>query len=311
ECRCVVSVPHGISGHSLDLVSQRENKKVLERLLKAIREPHVFSTNATIFFNFERNGAKVGCQVFNECAFLTLTLSPETMEDLPAELNNVIIQKAVENGFSWAIAVDSHNSLNGPFNVERAVETFSEAVASALNKAKSLPYIPDALMVGAGKVSPKDLSVKDGIGPGGITAIVVAVGGQKIAYVTIDGNNMVSGLREKILLNLKDLGISGGEVFTTDTHVVNAVVLNERGYHPVGEVIDHEKVIEYVRCSVIEALNNMEFSEVAWHKVVIPKVKVIGDLQINQLSELTDKVLRRARKYSFIFILFGLLLIIL
>ncbi|MEM1606941.1 MAG: DUF2070 family protein [Candidatus Bathyarchaeia archaeon] len=310
ECGCIVSVPHGISGHSLDLVSQKENKKVLESLLRAMKEPHVFSKEATIFFNVEDDGAKVGCQVFDKCVFLTLTLSPETMEDLPIELNDIIIQEAMKNGFSWAIAVDSHNSLNGPFNVDRAVKIFRKTITSALNKARSLERFSETLMIGAGEVRPKDLSTKDGIGPGGITSMVVSVGDQKTAYVTIDGNNMVSGLREKILMDLKDLGISGGEVFTTDTHIVNAIVLNERGYHPVGEVIDHGKLIGYIRSSVIRALNNMELAEVAWCKVVIPKVKVIGDLQINQLSALTDKVLKKAKKYLFIFALSGFLLTI-
>ncbi|MEM3716597.1 MAG: DUF2070 family protein, partial [Candidatus Bathyarchaeia archaeon] len=87
-------------------------------------------------------------------------------------------------------------------------------------------------------------------------------------------------------------------------------VLNERGYHPVGEVIDHGKLIGYIRSSVIRALNNMELAEVALCKVVIPKVKVIGDLQINQLSALTDKVLKKAKKYLFIFALSGFLLTI-
>ena len=37
------------------------------------------------------------------------------------------------------------------------------------------------------------------MGTGGITAIVVQVEKQKTAYIIIDGNNMISGLREKIL----------------------------------------------------------------------------------------------------------------
>ena len=40
------------------------------------------------------------------------------------------------------------------------------------------------------------------MGTGGITAIVVQVSKQKTAYVVIDGNNMISGLREKILAAL-------------------------------------------------------------------------------------------------------------
>ncbi|MEM2500133.1 MAG: DUF2070 family protein [Candidatus Bathyarchaeia archaeon] len=307
EYKCVVSVPHGISGHSLDLVSQKENRRVLEKILRAVKEMRNFSSSVTNFFMVEKDGAKVGCQVFNNCVFLTLTLSPETMEDLPIELNETIAQRALENGFAHAIAIDAHNSLNGPFNVDIAAKILEEAATLALKKARDLPYAQSTLRIGAGKVNLRDVSVRDGIGPGGITAIVVESDRQRTAYITIDGNNMVSGLREKILSSLRGLGISGGEVFTTDTHIVNAVVLNERGYCPVGEAIDHDKIIEYVKCSVIEALNNMEESEVAWCKVMIPRAKVIGEQQINYLSMLVDRALKRAGRSSLIFIFFGIL----
>ena len=72
------------------------------------------------------------------------------------------------------------------------------------------------------------------MGAGGITAIVVEVENQKTAYVVIDGNNMMPGLREKILTWLAALGFEESEVFTTDTHTVSALVTGSRGYHPVG-----------------------------------------------------------------------------
>ena len=78
------------------------------------------------------------------------------------------------------------------------------------------------------------------MGTGGITAIVVQVEKQKTAYVVIDGNNMISGLREKILAALTSVGFGESEVFTTDTHAVSAIVTGRRGYHPVGEVMSHE-----------------------------------------------------------------------
>ena len=63
------------------------------------------------------------------------------------------------------------------------------------------------------------------MGTGGITAIVVQVDKQKTAYVVIDGNNMISGLREKILAALTSVGFDESEVFTTDTHAVSALSL--------------------------------------------------------------------------------------
>jgi putative membrane protein len=308
EFKCVTSVPHGISGHELDLVSQSENKKIIDGVISTIKETRSFSSKVTNFFIIERDIAKVGCQIFNGCILLTLTTAPKTIEDLPLELNDIIMRMANEAGFTWAIAIDAHNSINGQFEREKTIEMFKDAVSLALEKAKNLEYSSDAIKVGAGKIIPEDLSITDGMGPGGVTCVLIEVNGQRTAYVTIDGNNMVSGLREKILSGLRELGINHGEVFTTDTHIVNAVVLSRRGYHPIGEAIDHNKLISYVKCAVLEALGNMSPAEVAWNKTVIPKVKVIGEKQINELSLLADTGLKKAKKCSIIFLISGLLL---
>ena len=308
EFQCVVSVPHGISGHELDLASQRENRKVLKELVRSLRKTQKFSDKVTRFLLIEKDGAKVGCQIFNGCAFLTLTTAPEPMEDLPLELNDIITQEAIKLGFSWVIAVDAHNSIDGLFNMNKVASLIREAALLALKKAKNLRYAHSIMKVGAGKIVPEDLGLKDGMGPGGITAVIIEVDGQKTAYITIDGNNMISGLREKILADLKKIGIDNGEVFTTDTHVVNAVVLAEKGYYSVGEIIDHNKIINYVRRAVSDALKKMDSAEVAWNKLLIKGVKVIGEKRINELSLLTDEVSNNAKKNSVIFPLFALVL---
>jgi len=164
--------------------------------------------------------------------------------------------------------------------------------------------------VGAAKVVPDEFSFKDGMGPGGICALAVRVNQQICAYVTIDGNNLVSGLREKILGALKDLGVDEGEVFTTDTHVVNAIVTNARGYHPVGEAISHEKLVAYVRCVVKEALENLEPVMSSWQVGDVPKVRVIGEKQIEELPLVADRALRRGKIVAIpLFSSVGLLLI--
>ncbi len=62
-------------------------------------------------------------------------------------------------------------------------------------------------------------------------------GGQRFAYITIDGNNMIRGLREHILETAKRSGFEDAEVMTTDTHMVNGIVSAPLGYHTVGEVV--------------------------------------------------------------------------
>jgi len=292
---CTVMVPHGLSGHNLDLATQVENQLVLERTLK-LTEISRFGADATPFLHIKRNGASVGCQVFNGCALLTLTLAPETMEDLPSELNRVIINAAKESRLSTAIAIDAHNSINGQFKLDEAVQPLEEAALASLEKTSKLRTAE--FQVGVARVTPEGFGLREGMGPGGVAVLVVKTGDQRVAYVTIDGNNMITGLREKILAALAEIGVGGGEVFTTDTHMVNAVVLNARGYHPVGEAIDHEVLIDYVKRATMSAIEDLEAAEATWATDTVSNVKVIGEQQIAAMSTLLDKAMKRARNLA-------------
>ncbi len=292
---CVVSVPHGLFGHSLDLSSQAQSRKVIDSVLDSLDFPF-FESKATSFVRVREDVASASCQIFGDCAFVTLTLAPETMEDLPEELNSAIVSEAEEQGLSSAIVVDAHNSIDGPFNLEKAVNPLRMAAVASLEEALSCQRLP--FQVGASRIVPEEFGVEEGMGPGGISVIVTEVGGQRAAYVVIDGNNMISGMREKILSMLHEIGIADGGVLTTDTHVVNGVVLIPRGYHPIGEVVDQSKIIEYVREAAIEALNNLEPAKVSWRTETIPNVKVIGEKQIKALCALTEKAAKQAKRLA-------------
>jgi putative membrane protein len=295
KLRCVVSVPHGLFGHSLDLSSQVQSRKVIDIALDSLDFPS-FKSEITPLMRVGKNGASASCQIFGDCAFLTLTLAPETMEDLPEEVNSAIVSEAEKRGLSPAIVVDAHNSIDGPFNLEKVVNPLKTAAVASLEEALSCQRYP--LSIGASKVVPEEYELKDGMGPGGISVIVTKVGDQKVAYVTIDGNNMISGLREKTLSVINELGISAGEILTTDTHAVNGVVLVPRGYHPVGEAMDQSRLIEYIKEATVTALNNLEPVEVAWSTKTVADIKVIGEKQIEALSGLSEKVAKQAKKLA-------------
>jgi len=128
--------------------------------------------------------------------------------------------------------------------------------------------------------------------------IAVRTRDQTAAYVTIDGNNMVSGLREKILSALEKIGVNNGEILTTDTHAVTGLILTTRGYHPIGEVIDHTKLIEYIKEATMKALENVEPTKVSWRTMSVPNVKVIGKKQIETLSLIAEETFQRAKKLA-------------
>ena len=294
KLQCVVSVPHGLVGHELDLSSQFQNQRVVKGILGFIDSSPNYS-KATPFVRTRKNEATANCQIFGDCALLTLTIAPKTMEDLPQELDSFIVKEAEKLGLS-ALVIDAHNSIEGPFNVDEAVVSLRRASVASLKKA--LSYERSSFEVGAATVVPKEFTVKEGMGPGGISVIVTRVGDQKATYVTIDGNNMISGLRERIISELGEIGIVDGEVLTTDTHAVCGVVRTARGYHPIGEVIDQSKLINYIRQAVVNALDNLEPAEASWRTEIIPNVNVIGEKRIEELSLVADRVARQAKKLA-------------
>jgi putative membrane protein len=307
KLRCEVSVPHGLFGHETDLSSQSQNARVLDGILNAANFLSSSGREATPFVRVQKNHASGSCQVFGECAIFTLTLAPETTEDLPEELGYMIADKAEKAGVSNVMVINAHNSIAEASSLKSSVDSLVEAASASLEKA--LGSRRRSFEIGAATVIPKDFGVKDGMGPGGITVLVVKVADQKTAYVTLDGNNMVSGLRETILSTLSELGIIEGEVLTTDTHAVNGVVQTARGYYPVGEAVEEGKLIDYVKHATAAALNQMEPAEALWAEGTVADVKVIGKKQIEQLCLLAEETLSRAKKLAvFLFPLAGLML---
>jgi len=289
---CPVVVPHGISGHELNLASKTQTLEVVNLLLNSLVFKHE-GLYASKFFRIEVDGAKVGCQVFGDCILMTLTLAPMTMEDLPRGLDTYISLEASRFGLT-AILIDAHNSINGTFDREKATKLFREACLKAIEEAVEKGREP--FEVGASLVKPKEFTFKDGMGPGGIGVLLVKVGDQKVAYVVFDGNNMISGLRERIIEELKVMGIDDGEVMTTDTHVVGARMSTERGYHPVGEVMDWNIILKYVKEAVKKAESSLSPAKVLWRIEEIRGVKVFGSEQIKRLCILCVELMERAKK---------------
>jgi len=307
--KCIAAVPHGLLGHEFDVSSGDHVKRIIEKVVSTSEFPAT-SPLVSPLIQVTRDAATVLCQVFGDCAVISLTLAPKTTEDLPQELGVFALKEAKKHGLSHVIVINAHNSLNGTVPFQEAIESLKKAIAESLKKSATLKKRP--FKVGAAKVIPSEFGLKEGMGPGGITAITIEVGNQTSAYVTIDANNMVSGLREKILSMFNDVGVDLGEVFTTDTHAVTAIVITRRGYHALGEVISQEKLIEYVRKAVEMALANMEPAKVG-HKVeTVSNVNVIGEKQITALCSLIEPSLKKAKRISLpLFSITGFLLALL
>jgi len=291
---CVACVPLGLLGHELDLASQLQNEKIIRGVMESATF-EVTEMEAIPFVKVSEGFATACCQIFGNTALLSFTLAPKTTEDLPQELGRLMRREAKKHGLS-CVVVNAHNSIDDVVNMQEVLDKLESVGAKCLEKAVSLKRSP--FRIGAATVMPKEFSLKEGMGPGGITAIVVEVAGTKTVYVVIDGNNMQSGLREKILSTLYSIGFDEGEILTTDTHAVSAVVLGGRGYHPIGEAIDHEKLISYIKEAALLAMENLESCKTGSRRISVKNVKVIGKSKLEMLVLMLDKALQKTKKVS-------------
>jgi putative membrane protein len=293
EFGCNACVPLGILGHELDLASQAQNHKIVSQVIASARFESTVGL-ASPFIRATENFATASCQIFGDTVFLSFSLAPKTTEDLPQELGRIVSEEAKKYGLKTTVIVNTHNSINDIVDTEEHLDSLQKAASKCLQKAISQPTKP--FMVGASTVFPEEFTLKAGMGTGGITAIVIQVERQKTVYVIIDGNNMISGLREKLIGSLESLGFDESEVFTTDTHAVSALVTGRRGYHPVGEVMDPELLLRFIGEVAKKAESNLEVCKAGCVQFMVPKVRVIGEEQLNSITTLVDKAIVKTKR---------------
>ncbi|TRO57916.1 DUF2070 family protein [Candidatus Bathyarchaeota archaeon] len=293
-----VFVPHGISGHENNLVSQEDNAKVISTIKIMLRdcEPsNVVSTFKTI----EVGSAKVNSQIFGKCLLLTLTQSPKDMEDIPIELGKEIESKA-KNKFKHVGIIDSHNCINDArMFVEEELNDLRSAAYQAIESSSATEK---KVEMGVAKHNFENIDPRQGVGPGGMRVFLFKNFDQLIAYIIIDANNMIKGLREKILTSLNEIGINGGEIMTTDTHVVNGLVRAKLGYYPFGEMLNQDNIVDSIKKTVKDAQENLEEVTICSSSKNV-SVTSLGSRSLENLTSFMYNIARLVVRYMGILLL--------
>lgn len=294
----IVAVPHGTCSHESNLTSQQQCDIVVNEIITLTSHLQKYSPLASKLIQVKKNSAHATCQIFGEVALITLTFAPLGMEDVPKHIGLEIRTLGITKGFKDVIVIDAHNSINTsidlhiltPDELRSLVEVADQALSLAA-KEKTFPF-----KMGIAHVTPHEFENRLGIGASGVVALLITVSDQKVAYIIIDGNNMISGLRERILLNLRDI-IDTGEILTTDTHSVSALLTIDRGYHPVGEAIDVKVLIQHIKRAVKQANKTLGPTKVSFLSKNI-KVKILSSKGLLDLSKLVDEIYRYVIKLS-------------
>jgi predicted neutral ceramidase superfamily lipid hydrolase len=288
----IAQVPHGVSNHQLNIVSQKDVQRVVEKVVAEYPgSTPIHDSSPMIRSTVDE--AKASGQVFGNVAFLTLTLSPTDMEDLPSGVSHEIEREAQSRGLT-AIIADAHNSMSNQTSITsdqaRKLVEASVKVLDQLALARKSPF-----RAGSAADSLAEFRLEDGIGPGGLSSLVVKSGNQIVAYLTIDGNNMRTGVREAILEDLEAIGVSDGEIMTTDTHLVTGLVRSALGYYPVGAHLDIGLLTQKVRETVQRAMATMEESTAGFSRFAI-EVRVLGSETFQTITSFVGRIARRVAR---------------
>jgi putative membrane protein len=279
-------VPHGVSGHELNLVSQQQNARVVNWVLSNL-EQTTYHSESTPVIRSKNEIATATSQIFDRCALVTMTAAPYDMEDVPSSVA-IRISGLTQGRFRHVALIDAHNSLTGPTTMDSAtVGALEEATLASLQM--STEQKKGEFKVGVARNAPNGFSLKDGFGPGGISVLGIEANGQRFAYLSIDGNNMIKGLRNEILDSIRSVGFDDGEVMTTDTHMVNGIVHARLGYHLVGEVVPRKPLLDAITRTGREAINDLEACEVAAISGQIP-VTTLGTKSLRRVMGLVYRV---------------------
>jgi len=276
---------HTPTTHDTDIVSSRESNTVLQTMTDMIGPGGVALASKPA--SVKRGNVTVTCQVLGGVPLVVITRSPIPTEDLPQEVHDLCLKKIVEKGYPDGVVVDAHNVMEKgylPFSATDK-QDLTVALEDALTEASKYS---ETLYAGCHNAKIGRYSKRDGIGEGGIMALVTSVAGSKAAFVSLDGNNMVTGLREKICLELMRMGYDVAEVTTTDTHIVTGRTQGE-GYYTLGVAIPESIIIKRVVEAVKEADSKMSECLVNFSKQVVPQLHLLGEKGIERLWNVTDR----------------------
>lgn len=271
-------IAHGPSTHDFNPVATRELDKI-ESAIKTGLEKVEYSPKATLFKRYKEEKANIGVQFFNKGMVILSTFAPEGSDDIEFGVGlTMMTQSKSRCNVQDSIIVDCHNSFTPESGGVLPGNDEVFEIITAIDKINLENEYYD-IKVGCYENPMNDLGKNEGVGESGIKTMIIEVANQKTAYILFDSNNMEIGFRAEIIDTVKGLGIDEVEVMTTDTHSVNTI---SRGYNPIG-LTKRPEITEYIKESVIKAIDDLEEVEVGTGTEKIENLKTFGPTNSTEL----------------------------
>ncbi|MFX0040129.1 MAG: DUF2070 family protein [Promethearchaeota archaeon] len=282
------TVYHTTNDHTLNLTTQGNVDKVVERIKKDITE---INNNKEIQWikeikDFTRkisNSAKLIGTLVNNVPIVFITRHPLPSDDIEEQVGEDIRKIALSNNYDEIVIIDSHNSIIGD-EVLIKINTIESNdlidVAKKFMESESVKKIQNTqILYGVAKDPLEEFSEYEGIGFGGMVVHLFqnAITKQKTVLIHFDGNNAYVDVRSTILNFLQNRGIERGEITTSDSHSV-ARQFSNRGYSPIGDKVKVNFILEKLEMLIQQAEKDLKPVEFLY-KDSIERVKIWGNPQ--------------------------------
>jgi putative membrane protein len=274
----LVMVSHGTATHDFNIVAEEEIEKIVTAI-RAGRDRPGYSPSASRSYRCRSGSVSLLYQVFGTTLLMVSTRSPEKTEDIEFGIGTTIMAEG-HRSFPHVAFVDAHNCFTGDISSvtpgSLAALDYQQAAFHAITDGPGLEQFP--IEAGSSQVIPPFTRVQ-GFGDQGIETLVIRTGGQTTAYVLIDGNNILAGVREALRDYVLSL-VDEAEIMTTDSHVVNTV----SGKNPVGFNVPPDHIIPYLDQSIREALGDLSPALAGGDTATCERVVVFGSQRIAQMA---------------------------
>lgn len=228
-------VLHSISDHSKNLPTTAEVNKYLDSLKNSVLKNS--GNECTMPLITKSNDFTITCIGFKTSVLMIIS-KDGGMEDLPYSIIEKIEEFAKELGFSDIMIVDAHNALGNKIS-HKEVTALTDLALTSLKKLEGKQYY--TYEIGYSNSLTSGFRIIE-LGGAGIGVLNLRINNEDHLIGWSDSNNLVNGLRIRVLRELNNAGINMLEICSSDTHSSSGK-RTRQGYYALGNVTNDKDII--------------------------------------------------------------------
>lgn len=274
-----VLVFHTTSTHNENCSGDEDIDRIVDAIRHSLKVMKFHAEGSPVYRYSKKISAR--CQVLGDTLLISLIPDLYGFDDVSIEVGMKLMRKMKSSYIRNVVVIDAHNSFDIGYRTLRDIDQESIRGIKECIRQRSM----NSIRTGFSRRNYSSAST----GPMGIQTLVVSTD-RTYAYVLIDGNNILPGLRKRIIDSIGDM-VDDVEIYSTDNHIVN---MNPKDLNPVGNRDDENKLIDEIRKSVEEAKGDLEDVETGTHTTRV-MVRVGGRGYVEKVSEMVSKMVKRLR----------------